>query len=125
MVGFISNSLSQQQVLTDTAYMALLLPLADEPYLSPRLQDGLIVLDSVGRILYANDMAAGLCFVLEKEAAEPRNIVGRAMVHLPLVEKIMDEGRPAYGEEKAEGLTLSAWGIPLLAQGKCSAPSSC
>lgn len=118
VVGFISNSLSQQQVLTDTAYMALLLPLADEPYLSPRLQDGLIVLDSVGRILYANDMAAGLCFVLEKEAAEPRNIVGRAMVHLPLVEKIMDEGRPAYGEEKAEGLTLSAWGIPLLAQGK-------
>ena len=98
VVGFISNSLSQQQVLTDTAYMALLLPLADEPY--------------------ANDMAAGLCFVLEKEAAEPRNIVGRAMVHLPLVEKIMDEGRPAYGEEKAEGLTLSAWGIPLLAQGK-------
>ena len=41
VVGFISNSLSQQQVLTDTAYMALLLPLADEPYLSPRLQDGL------------------------------------------------------------------------------------
>lgn len=118
VVGFISNSLSQQQVLTDTAYMALLLPLSDEPYLSPRLQDGLIVLDSVGRILYANDMAAGLCFVLEKEAAEPRNIVGRAMVHLPLVEKIMDEGRPAYGEEKAEGLTLSAWGIPLLAKGK-------
>lgn len=117
-VGFISSSTRQHQVLIDTAYLALLLPLTDEPYHAPRLQDGLIVLDSVGRILYANDMAAGLCFVLDKEAAEPKNLVGRAMIHLPLVESIMATGRPQYGEEQAEGLTLTAWGLPLLVQGR-------
>lgn len=116
--GFIAGSTRQHQVLIDTAYLALLLPLTDEPYHAPRLQDGLIVLDSVGRILYANDMAAGLCFVLDKEAAEPKNLVGRAMIHLPLVESIMATGRPQYGEEQAEGLTLTAWGLPLLVQGR-------
>ena len=117
-VGFLSNSLRQHQVLVDTAYMSLLLPLTGESYYAPRLQDGLIVLDSLGRIMYANDMAAGLCFVLDKEAAEQKNVVGRAMVHLPLVEKIMETGRPAAGEEEAAGMTLSAWGLPILAQGK-------
>lgn len=118
VAAFISGSTRQHQVLIDTAYMALLLPLDGGAYHPPRLQDGLIVLDSVGRILYANDMAAGLCFVLDKEAAEPKTLVGRAMIHLPLVEKIMATGRPQYGEEQAGGLTLTAWGMPLLVQGK-------
>lgn len=118
VVGFISNSTRQHQVLIDTAYMALLLPLANEPYRLPGFQDGLIVLDSVGRILYVNDMAAGLCFVLDKEAAEPRKLVGRAMIHLPLVESIMATGRPQYGEERAGDFTLTAWGLPLLVQGR-------
>ena len=118
IVGFLSGSLRQHQVLVDTAYMSLLLPLRGDPYYAPRLQDGLIVLDSIGRIMYANDMAAGLCFVLDKEAAEQKNIVGRAMVHLPLVEKIMATGRPASGEEQAGGMTLSAWGLPIMTQGK-------
>lgn len=117
-VCFISSSTKQHQVLIDTAYMALLLPLTGEAYHLPRLQDGLLVLDSVGRILYANDMAAGLCFVLDKEAAEPKNLVGRAMIHLPLVESVMATGRPQYGEEQAGGLTLTAWGLPLLVQGR-------
>ncbi len=117
-VSFLSRSTRQHQVLTDTAYMALLLPLVGEPYRPPRLQDGLLVLDSVGRILYANDIAAGLCFVLDKEAAEPRNLVGRAMIHLPLVEKIMATGRPQTGEEEAGDITLTAWGLPLFQQGK-------
>ncbi len=118
VAGFISNTTRQHQVLLDTAYLALLLPLANEPYRLPGFQDGLIVLDSVGRILYANDMAAGLCFVLDKEAAEPRKLVGRAMIRLPLVEKIMATGRPQYGEEQAGELTLTAWGLPLLMQGR-------
>lgn len=118
VASFLSSSTRQHQVLVDTAYMSLQMPLTDEPYYSPRLQDGLIILDSVGRILYANDMASGLCFVLDKEAAEPKNIVGRAMVHMPLVEKIMTSGRPQSGEEKAGDLTLSAWGIPLMLHGR-------
>lgn len=118
VAGFLANSTRQHQVLIDTAYMTLQMPLDGEPYYAPRLQDGLIILDSVGRIMYANDMAVGLCFVLDKEAAEPKNIVGRAMIHMPLVEKIMTTGRPQYGEEKVGELTLSAWGLPLMLHGR-------
>lgn len=118
VVGFVSNSLKQQQILIDAANSALLMPLADEHYYMPRMQDGLLVLDSVGRIVFANDMAAGLCFVLDKEAAEQKNVIGRVMVHLPLVEKIMTTLRPASGEEQAGDVTLSAWGLPILSQGR-------
>ena len=118
VVGFMSHSLKQQQVLIDTAYLALQMPLLDMPYYTPKIQDGFLILDSMGRIMYANDMAAGLCFVLDKEAEDRKNIVGRVMVHWPLVEKIMETGRPASGEEEAGGITISAWGLPLLLQGK-------
>ena len=119
-VGFMANSLKQQQVLIDTAYMALQMPLMDTPYYPPKMQDGLLILDSMGRIMYANDMAAGLCFVLDKEAAEQKNILGRVMVHWPLVEKMMETGRPDSGEEEAGGITVSAWGLPILMHGKVS-----
>ncbi len=119
-VGFMANSLKQQQVLIDTAYMALQMPLMDTPYYPPKMQDGLLILDSMGRIMYANDMAAGLCFVLDKEAAEQKNILGRVMVHWPLVEKMMETGHPDSGEEEAGGITVSAWGLPILMHGKVS-----
>lgn len=118
VAGFLAGSTRQHQVLTDTAYMALQMPLADDAYCHPRIQDGLIILDAIGRIMYANDMAEGLCFVLDKEAAEQKNIVGRAMVHLPLVEAVMASGRPQSGEEQAGDITLSAWGLPLMLHGK-------
>ncbi len=147
-VGFMANSLKQQQVLIDTAYMALQMPLMDTSYYPPKMQDGLLILDSMGRIMYANDMAAGLCFVLDKEAAEQKNILGRVMyandmaaglcfvldkeaaeqknilgrvmVHWPLVEKMMETGHPDSGEEEAGGITVSAWGLPILMHGKVS-----
>ncbi len=117
-VAFMSHSQRQQQVLIDTAYMALQMPLLDEPYYTPKIQDGLLILDALGRIMYANDVASGLCLVIDKEAAEQKNVLGRVMVHWPLVETIMETGRPASGEEDAGGITLSAWGLPLLLQGK-------
>ncbi len=117
-VAFMSHSQRQQQVLIDTAYMALQMPLLDEPYYTPKIQDGLLILDSLGRIMYANDVASGLCLVIDKEAAEQKNVLGRVMVHWPLVETIMETGRPASGEEDTGGITLSAWGLPLLLQGK-------
>ena len=117
-VAFMSHSQRQQQVLIDTAYMALQMPLLDEPYYTPKIQDGLLILDSLGRIMYANDVASGLCLVIDKETAEQKNVLGRVMVHWPLVETMMETGRPASGEEEAGGITLSAWGLPLLLQGK-------
>lgn len=117
-VCFISSSLKQQQILTDTGYLALQVPLTDEPYRSLRVQDGMIVLDSVGRIIYANDIASDLCFVLDKETVEKEAVIGRVLIHMPLVEKVMETRRPAYGEEAAGELTLSAWCMPILFHGR-------
>lgn len=121
VVCFLSATPKQQQVLTDTAYLALQVPLTgDDSYWPIRLQDAMIVLDSVGRIIYANDLASDLCFVLDKEAVEKATVIGRAMIHMPLVEKVMSTGRPAAGDEMAGGLTLSAWALPILYHGRVS-----
>lgn len=117
-VCFLSGSLRQQQVLTDTANLALQVPFSSDDYYSIRPQDGMIVLDSLGRIIYANDMADDLYFVLDKEAVEKREIVGHTIVRFPLVEKVMKTGRPAYGDEVSENMTLSAWGLPIISGGK-------
>lgn len=87
-------------------------------YLRP--QDGMVILDSVGRIMYANDMADDLYFVLDKETVERKEIIGHSMVHLPLVDKIMETKKPAYGDEVSGNMILSAWGMPILSGGRVS-----
>ncbi len=118
VAAFLSNSQKQQQVLTDTAYMALQVPLEEGAYHHLRPQDGMVILDSVGRIMYANDMADDLYFVLDKETVERKEIIGHSMVHFPLVDKIMETGKPAYGDEVSGNMTLSAWGMPILSGGR-------
>ena len=118
VVCFISNSLKQQQVLTDTANLALQVPFDMDTYYSIRPQDGVIILDAMGRIIYANDMADDLYFVLGKEAVEKREIIGHTIVHFPLVDQVMKTGKPAYGDEVSENVTLSAWGLPIISGGK-------
>jgi two-component sensor histidine kinase len=118
VVSFMGGSKMQQQVLTDTASLAMQVPLDADVYQPVRPQDGVIILDAIGRIIYANDTASGLYFVLDKEAVENRTFIGHVMVRLPLVEKVMKTGRPAAGEEQAGGLTLSARAIPLMESGQ-------
>ncbi len=117
-VCFLSASLKQQQILTDTGYLSLQVPLEGDEYWTLRAQDGMIILDSVGRIIYANNIASDLCFVLDKEAVEKEMVIGRALIHMPLVEQVMETGKLKYGEENAGGLTLSAWCMPVLSHGK-------
>ena len=69
---FLSHTLKQQRVLTDVAYMALQVPMKKTDYKSLRPQDGMLILDPVGRIMYANDMAEDLYFVLDKETVEKK-----------------------------------------------------
>ena len=76
VAAFLSNSQSQQQVLTDTAYMMLQVPMEEGAYHYLRPQDGMVILDSVGRIMYANDMADDLYFVLDKETVERKKSLG-------------------------------------------------
>lgn len=120
VAAFLSNSRRQQQVLTDTAYMMLQVPMEEGEYHHLRPQDGMVILDSVGRIMYANDMADDLYFVLDKETVERKEIIGHSMVHLPLVDKIMKTRKPAYGDEMSGNMTLSAWGMPILSGGRVS-----
>lgn len=120
VAAFLSNSPRQQQVLTDTAYMMLQVPMEEGAYHHLRPQDGMVILDSVGRIMYANDMADDLYFILDKEAVERKEIIGHSMVHLPLVDKIMETKKPAYGDEISGDMTLSAWGMPILSGGRVS-----
>ena len=120
VAAFLSNSQSQQQVLTDTAYMMLQVPMEEGAYHYLRPQDGMVILDSVGRIMYANDMADDLYFVLDKETVERKEIIGHSMVHLPLVDKIMETKKPAYGDEVSGNMILSAWGMPILSGGRVS-----
>ncbi len=118
VVCFASNSLKQQQVLTDTANLALQVPFASHDYYSIRPQDGVIILDALGRIIYANDMADDLYLVLDKEAVEKRDIIGHTVVHFPLVDQVMKTGRPAFSDEVSENMTLSAWGLPIISGGR-------
>lgn len=118
VVCFIAGSLKQQQVLTDTANLALQVPFGAEDYYSIRPQDGVIVLDGEGRIIYTNDTAEDLYLVLDKEAVENKGIVGHPIVHFPLVDKVMQTGKPAFGDESSDDRTLSAWGLPLVSGGK-------
>ena len=117
-VCFMANSVKQQQVLTDTANLALQVPFSTADYYSIRPQDGVIILDAGGRIIYANDMADDLYFVLDKEAVESRELIGHTIVRLPLVDKVMKTGKPAYGDEVSENMTLSAWGLPIISGGR-------
>ncbi len=118
VVCFLSNSLKQQQILTDTANLALQVPFNMENHYLIRPQDGVIILDADGRIIYANDMADDLYFVLDKESVEKRDIIGHIIVHFPLVDKVMRTGKPAFGDEVSENMTLSAWGLPIISGGK-------
>ena len=120
VVAFMSNSQKQQQVLTDTAYMLLQVPLESGEYQNLRPQDGMMIIDSVGRIIYANDMAEDLYFVLDKETADKKEISGHTVVHFPLVDTIMETKKPAYGEKISGEMTLSAWGMPILSGGRVS-----
>ena len=70
--------------------------------------------------MYANDMADDLYFVLDKETVERKGIIGHSMLHLPLVDKIMETKKPAYGDEVSGNMILSAWGMPILSGGRVS-----
>lgn len=117
VVSFMGSRREQEQVLTDTASLALQIPLAPDVYVPIRPQDGVLILDAIGRIIYANDTASGLYFVLDKEAVEQKSVIGQVIVRLPLVEKVMKSGKPATGEEQAGDITLAARAIPLMAGG--------
>lgn len=118
VVCFVSSSLDQQQVLTDTGSLALQVPFDGKDYYGIRPQDGVIILDSLGRIIYSNDMANDLYMVLDKEAVESQEIIGHTIVRFPLVDEVMKTGRPVFGDEVSENMTLSAWGLPIISGGK-------
>ena len=118
VVCFASSTLKQQQILTDTANLALQVPFGIHDYYSIRPQDGVIILDAMGRIMYANDMADDLYLVLDKEAVEQRDIIGHTVVHFPLVDQVMKTGKPAFSDEVSENMTLSAWGLPIISSGR-------
>lgn len=118
VAAFMSNSKKQQQVLTDTAYMLLQVPPEEGNYRRLRPQDGMMILDSLGRIIYANDMIDDLYFVLDKETVEKKEIIGHSMIHFPLVDEIMETKKTAYGEKVSGDMTLSAWGMPILSGGR-------
>ena len=117
VVCFVSSSLDQQQVLTDTGSLALQVPFDGKDYYGIRPQDGVIILDSLGRIIYSNDMAKDLYMVLDKEAVESQEIIGHTIVRFPLVDEVMKTGRPVFGDEVSENMTLSAWGLPIISGG--------
>ena len=118
VVCFVSSSLDQQQVLTDTGSLALQVPFDGKDYYGIRPQDGVIILDSLGRIIYSNDMANDLYMVLDKEAVESQENIGHTIVRFPLVDEVMKTGRPVFGDEVSENMTLSAWGLPIISGGK-------
>ena len=60
VAAFLSNSQSQQQVLTDTAYMMLQVPMEEGAYHYLRPQDGMVILDSVGRIIYGDEVSGNM-----------------------------------------------------------------
>lgn len=115
---FFSNSLKQQKILTDTAYMALQVPMKESDYKTLRPQDGMVILDPVGRVMYANDVAEDLYFILERRMTEKKDIIGNSMISFPLVDKIMETRQSVYGEEIFGELTVSAWGMPILSRGR-------
>lgn len=118
VLGLVSRISSQPQVLMDTASLLIQFPLSKEEYYPLRPQDGVIILDSVGRIIFSNDAAAGLYFVLDKEAADSRKLIGRSLIHFPLVDQVMVSGRPAFGDVKQGDYTVSAWALPLMSAGR-------
>lgn len=116
--GLISRTPRQSQILMDTADLIIELPLEKNEYYALRPQDGLIIIDSVGRIIYANDAAAGLYLTLDKEMTDRHELLGHSLIHFPLVDQVMQTGRPAFGDEVKENTAISAWAIPLMASGR-------
>lgn len=118
VVGFMANHLEQQQILTDTAYQMLQLPLSQEEYRQVRPQDGILILDAVGRILYANDTASGLYLVMDRDGSNKESVAGKILSRLPLIQKVRETGRPDCQEERIEDVTLFIWAFPLLKDGR-------
>lgn len=117
VLAFLSFS-PKQQVLTDTAHLLVQVPLEGDRYYSIRPQDGVIILDASGRIMYANDMADDLYFVLDKEAADLRDMADHAIIRIPLVDSVMKSGQPAYGDRVTDRITLAAWALPVISGGR-------
>lgn len=118
VVGFISNSLKSEEILTDTANMAIQIPLKYEDYYKIKPQDGVIVIDSVGRVLYANDMASDLFLDPDQRTTIGRGMLNHTSFHIPLVERVIDTGKPEFGDEFSGQMTLSSWALPIVLSGR-------
>ena len=117
VIGIMASGIRQQQVLTDTANQILQVPLPEREYRAVRPQDGVIILDAVGRIMYANDPASGITLVFGNENID-KAVEGKLLAHLPMVQEVMEKGRVVQGEEKAGPMTLSIWALPLMQSGR-------
>ena len=118
VVGFISNSLEQEEILTDTANMALQIPFKHENYYKIKPQDGVVIIDSVGRVLYTNDMAQDLFLDSEQRTTIGQGLLNHTSFHISIVDRVESTIKPEFGDEISGQMTFSSWALPIVSNGR-------
>lgn len=111
---------SHDTLLTDTAFMALQIPQDKSTglYQSLSLQDGIILIDGEGTVLYANEMAKQIVSLLEKGTDIEGRYVYESGLTLPLVKEVLQSREGSMEEVEYGGVVLAQRCIPLLRSGK-------
>ena len=103
-------------ILTETAYMAILVPCQNqsELYVPISYQDGVIIFDEAGTILYGNNSAIRLVDLLGFD----RRLVGSSIfgstLKLSLVKQVLQERRGAVMDEIYDGMVIGQTVIPVV-----------
>ncbi len=111
---------AHSRMLTDTAFMALQIPQENGEvlYQSLSLQDGIILVDGDGTVVYANEMAKQIVSLLGKGSQIEGRYVYESGLTLPLAKEAL-QSREGTAEEVCYGkVVLAQRSIPLLQSGK-------
>ncbi len=116
------DNVSDNNVLVETAY-DLLTSRLDPAYIAAyrplSAQDGIIVVNERGQIVFANAGAAGIFRTIGVGRIIGRRVHERAL-NLRLAQKAASSGQPAEMEVETGGLVLAARALPVTHSGKTS-----
>ena len=110
--------MEQEEILTDTANMALQIPFKHEDYYKIKPQDGVVIIDSVGRVLYTNDMAQDLFLDSEQRTTIGQGLLNHTSFHISIVDRVESTIKPEFGDEISGQMTFSSWALPIVSNGR-------
>lgn len=115
-----SEEIERRYLLNESAYMAIMVPLLEQPdlYTPVSYQDGIIIFSGEGTIIYANDAAAQMVDVLGFDKRLVGTSVFGGALKLSLVKRSILAHRGVRFEETYGDITIEQTLIPITGRGR-------